>query len=222
MVWSRDTSSTDHQPRRRKRTQRRRLRLTAGPTGAEGDNGRGRASGWRLVDRPGTERRASGTSRPTTLKETVVGCVAACSVDRIPERPPERPKRKGGAYRRTGPGGRYRGALRPRFGARAPSIDKKGAGEAPFLAPLQSRCNPISEIWSGRLDSDQRPSVPNRVLYQAEPRPDNLLRLSDRRPVQQDLSYDDRAGVGASSGNSSRYFSASWAVMSGCSGVIEI
>ena len=66
------------------------------------------------------------------------------------------------------------------------------------------------------------PSVPNRVLYQAEPRPDNLPKPIRSAPGPTGPAYDDRAGVGASSGNSSRYFSASCAVMSGCSGVIEI
>ena len=70
------------------------------------------------------------------------------------------------------------------------------------------------------------PSVPNRVLYQAEPRPDNPSSLSDNPAGSEEpdtsVPADYRAGVGASSGSVSRYASASCAVISGCSGVIEM
>ena len=40
-----------------------------------------------------------------------------------------------------------------------------------FVSTLPNRI----EGWSGRLDSNQRPPVPNRMLYQAEPRPDKFF-----------------------------------------------
>jgi hypothetical protein len=52
------------------------------------------------------------------------------------------------------------GALRSRCASGLKSEKGAGEGALVFAFPLQSRCKRLGEMWSGRLDSNQRPPDP--------------------------------------------------------------